>query len=65
MLPSFLVVPVTTSENGVFAKSRVVSPGRLRMVDVKIEKEGYRAIKGMVALEACKEHSFIIFLVRQ
>lgn len=55
----------TTSENGTFAESWVVSPGRLRMVDVKIEKEGYRAIKGVVALQALKRHSFVIFLVRQ
>ncbi len=55
----------TTSENGTFARSWVVSPGRLRMVDVKIEKEGYRAIKGVVALEVLKKHSFVIFLVRQ
>ncbi len=56
---------VTTSENGTFKESWVVSPGRRRMVDVKIEKEGYHTIKGVVALQALKRHSFVIFLVRQ
>ena len=56
---------VTTSENGTFRESWVVPPGRLRMWDVKIEKEGYHTIKGVVALQALKDHSFVIFLVRQ
>ncbi len=54
-----------TTEDGTFAKSWGVPPGRLRMVDVEIEKAGYHTIKGVVALDALKRHSFVIFLVRQ
>ncbi len=54
-----------TTKTGTFAKSWGVPPGRLRMVDIKIEKEGYHTINGAVALQAAKKHSFVIFLVRQ
>jgi hypothetical protein len=54
-----------TTKNGTFTEKWGVPPGRLRMVDVKIEKEGYQTIEGAVALQALKKHSFVIFLVRQ
>jgi hypothetical protein len=54
-----------TAANGTFTNDWGVPPGRLRMVAVKIEKDGYRTVNGMVALEALKRHSFVIFLVRQ
>jgi hypothetical protein len=53
-----------TTETGTFTNKWGVPPGRLRMVAVKIEKDGYRTINGMVALEALNRHSFVIFLVR-
>jgi hypothetical protein len=55
---------VTTSDNGSFKDSTVVS-WRESKTEVKIEKEGYHTIEGEIRYGDDINHSLVVFLVRQ
>lgn len=54
-----------TDNTGAFHESSMVAPGRLYMMDIKIEKEGYIILIGKYQLGGRSKQRITIFMVRK